>query len=72
MTGTNHQKMIMRPLHPNDVAKQAVLMNRIRDTIADSITVAGSVNRSDTQSGVFDTSATVRQPSQSDDFSFAR
>ena len=64
----------MRPLHPNDVANQAALMKRIRDTVANSITVASSIRRktSDTESSGFGTSATVRQPSQSDDFSFAR
>jgi hypothetical protein len=60
----------MRPLHPNDVAKQAVL-NRVRGTVANSITAASPVKMSEIESSVFDRSATGWRPPQ-DDFSLPR
>jgi hypothetical protein len=65
---------MMRPLHPNDVANQAVLMNRVGDAIANSITAANPVKprTSDVESSWFDKSTVVRRALQSDDFSFPR
>jgi len=65
----------MRPPHPNDLANQAALMKRTRDTVANSIPVAGSVvqRTSNTESNLSVTNASVRQPWQNEgDFSFAR
>ena len=70
----NHQDMAMRPLHPNDVAKQTDLMKRVRDAIANSITIASSAAQS--TSGLelsgFHTSPNIWRPMAGDDFSFAR
>jgi hypothetical protein len=65
----------MRPVHPNDMANQVVLMKRVRDAIANSIPVARSVvqRMSDTEPNVSVTSVSVRRPWESEgDFSFAR